>query len=72
MVPQVHTKIFTNSLKSFYYICGIKFQNNGRKMQYAVKNILKPTLSAPTDPTFEAGKTAITMVQKEILDTIIF
>ena len=38
-------------------------------MQYAVKNISKPMLSAPTDPVFEVGKTALTMVQKGIVDT---
>ena len=37
-------------------------------MQYGVKNISKPTISAPTDPEFEAAKIAPTMAQKGILD----
>ena len=38
MVTQGHTELFTKSLKSVYYICGILFQNDGRNVKYAVKN----------------------------------
>ena len=38
-------------------------------MQYAVNNFSKPTLSAPTEPEFEARKTTLTMFQKGIIDT---
>ena len=68
LVPQGDTNLFTHSLKTFYYICGVKFQKNGSNVQYAIKNILDTMLSAPTDTAFEAGKTALTMVQKKILD----
>ena len=64
LVPQGETKLFSNSMKDLYYICGIKFQNNGSNVQYSVNNLSKPILSAPTDPEFEAGKTALPMVQK--------
>ena len=37
-------------------------------MQYAVKNISKPMLSAQIEPEFKADKTALTMVQKGIMD----
>ena len=68
LVPQVQTEVFTKSLKDFYYIYRIKFQKNGINVQYAVKNIFMPTMSTPTDPAFEAGETALTMVQEGILD----
>ena len=68
LVLKGQTELLANSLKAFYYICGIKFQNNGSDGQYLVNNILKPTLSAPTEPPFETGKTALNMVQKGILD----
>ena len=29
LVPQGNTELFNNSLKAFYYIFGINFQNNG-------------------------------------------
>ena len=38
-------------------------------MQYAIRNLSEPMLSVPTDPAFEVGKTALTMLQKGILDT---
>ena len=50
LVPQGQAKLFTNSLKDLYYICGIKFQKNGSDLQYTVNNILMPTLSEPTYP----------------------
>ena len=37
-------------------------------MLHFVKNISKPTLSAPTEPASKAGKTALNMAQKGILD----
>ena len=37
-------------------------------MQYAVNNISKPALSAPPEPAFEVGKTALTIFQKGTLD----
>ena len=67
-VPQGQTELFANSLKYFYYIYGIKFQKNGSNVQYYVKNLSKPTLSAPKDPAFKEGKLALTMAQKGILD----
>ena len=69
MVTQGQTNLFTKSLKYFYYICGIKFQNNGSNVQYAVNNFSRPTLSTPTEPDFEMGKTTLNMAQKGILDT---
>ena len=36
-------------------------------MQCPVKNLSKPTLSAPTEPGFEVGKITLLMVQKVIL-----
>ena len=68
LVTQVHTELFTNSIKDFYYICGVKFYKNGRNMKYSVNNFLKPTLSSPTKPDFEAGKTTLTKDQKRILE----
>ena len=68
LVFQGQTKLFANSFKRFYYICGIKFQRNRSKVQYSVKNISKPKMYAPTEPVFKEGKTAITMDQKGILD----
>ena len=38
-------------------------------MQYSIKNISNAMLSLPTEPASEAGKTALTVVQKGILDT---
>ena len=60
--------LFSNALKSFYYICVIKFQNNGSDMKYIFKIVSNPTLSVPKEPALEAGKTALPMVQKVILD----
>ena len=37
-------------------------------MKYFVKIISKLTLSVPTEPEFEAGKTVLPMVQKGILE----
>ena len=37
-------------------------------MQYSFNNISNPILSSPIDPAPEVGKTALTMVQKGILD----
>ena len=68
LVLQGQTKLFTNSLRAFYYICGIKLQKNGSDLQYSIKNISKPKLSSPTYPLFEVVKTVLTMVQKVILD----
>ena len=68
LVTQGQTELFTNSIKDFYYICGIKFHKNGRNMKYAVNNFLKPTLSSPTKPDFEAGKTTLTKAQNRILE----
>ena len=68
LVLQGQTEILTNPLKYFYYISGIKFKTNGSDVQYAIKNISNPTLSAPTHPAFKVGKTALTMVQTGILD----
>ena len=68
LVWQVQTDLFVNLLKAFYYICGIKVQRNGSDVQYAVKNLSKLTLSVPIDPVLEAGETALTMVQKGIMD----
>ena len=39
LVTQGQTELFSNLLKDFYYICGIKFQKNGSDVKYAVKNI---------------------------------
>ena len=39
VVSQEHTELFSNSIKAFYYICGIKFQKNGSGMEYVVNNI---------------------------------
>ena len=44
-----HTELFSNSLKYFYYICGIKFQKKVSDIQYDVNNISKQTLYTPTD-----------------------
>ena len=33
VVSQEHTELFSNSIKAFYYICGIKFQNYGSNVQ---------------------------------------
>ena len=46
-----------------------KFQNNWNDVQYAVNNLLKTTLSAPTYPELGVGETALTIFQKIILDT---
>ena len=59
LVPHGQTNFFANFLKAFYYICGINFQKNASG---SVKNLSKPTVSAPTERSFERGKTAITMV----------
>ena len=69
MVTQGQTKLFTDYLKAFYYICGINFQNNGSSVQYAINKFSRPTLSATIYPDFEAGKTTLTMVQKGTLET---
>ena len=69
LVPQGQTELFSNHLKDFNYTCGIKFQKNGSGVQYAVKNRSKLTISAPTEPSSEAVKTARTMSQKGILDS---
>ena len=45
-----------------------KFQNNWNDVQYAVNNLLKTTLSAPTYPELGVGETALTIVQNIILD----
>ena len=63
-----HIELFSKSLKSFYYIFGINLQNNVSGMQYSVKNISKPTMSAPTEPAFSLGETPLTVVQKGIMD----
>ena len=68
LVLQGKTELFANFLKDLYYICVINFQKNGSGVQYTINNLPNPTLSAPTDPAFEAVKTALTMVQKGILD----
>ena len=68
LVPQGHTELFSNSLKVLYNICVIKFYKNRSDVQYAVKNISKPMLSAQIEPEFKADKTALTMVQKGIMD----
>ena len=61
--------MYTNSLKEFYYIYGIKLQKNVSDVKYTVKNRSIPTLSALIEPALEAGKTTLTVVQKGILDT---
>ena len=68
LFPQGQTQLFANS-KNFYYIYEIKFQKNGRYVQYAVNNLSKPRLSAPTELAVEAGKNALTMSKKGILDS---
>ena len=68
LVPQGQTELFANLLEAFYYICGIKFQKNVIDVEYSVKNLMKPALSAPIEPAFKAGKTALTMVQKGIME----
>ena len=39
LVSQGQNVSFTNSLKGFYYICGIKVQNNGSNVQHSVKHL---------------------------------
>ena len=68
LLHQKQTDLFTNSLKGFYYICGINFQRNRRYVKYAINNPSNITLYAKTEPSFEAGKTALSIVQKVILD----
>ena len=62
LVPQGQTKLYANSLKEIYYTYGIKFQNNGINVQYAVNNLLIPTMSVPIEPALKADKTALSMV----------
>ena len=68
LVPQDQTKLYANSLKLFYYIFGIKVQNNWIGIQYSVKNLSNQTIFASIEPVLEAGKTDFTVIQKKIMD----
>ena len=43
-------------------------QKNRSDTQYEIRKISNPTLSAPAEPEFDTGKTALSMEQKRILD----
>ena len=68
LVLQGQNKLFADALKAFYFIYGIKYQKKGSNVQYTINNIYKPTLSAPSEASFEASKSLLTMVQKGILN----
>ena len=64
LVPQGQTKLYAIFIKAFYYICGIKFQNNGVNVKYAVKTLSSTRMSIPKEPVLGAGKTKLAVVQK--------